>query len=168
MWGRIEPMTHVPPEDEFVNPPATADVPSQRITRIVTARAAPEVVWEAISTPAGYAGWLGDIATFPAGFVPQASGRIAWTGEIVLAVEVHEVDQMHRVSFSWAEGFMSAAATRVTLTIRPDDLGTQIHLEESGFTFPAEDPEAVLRSLRSLAQGWTLELDELVALVEGR
>lgn len=161
-------MTDAPIEDSFVNPPATADVHSQRITRIVTARAAPERVWEAISRPEQYAKWLGDIATFPSGFSAGATGRFAWTGEIVLAVAVQEVEPLRRVSFDWAEGFMSSAATRVTLSMRPDDLGTQIHLEESGFSFPAGEPESVLRSLRSLAQGWTLELDELVALVESR
>ena len=51
-------------------------------------------------------------------------------------------------------------------SIREDELGTQIHLEESGLAFPQADGESVLRSLRSLAQGWTLELDELVRLVE--
>ena len=165
MWCTIEVMT-VSADDEFVNPPATADVPSRRITRIVTARAAPQRVWAAISTPEGYSRWLGDIATFPSGFVAGGKGRFAWTGEIVLAVEVLEVVPEQRVMFSWAEGFMSNAATTVTLSIREDELGTQIHLEESGFAFPQADGESVLRSLRSLAQGWTLELDELVRLVE--
>lgn len=165
MWCRIEVMT-LSADDDFVNPPATADVPSRRITRIVTARATPRRVWRAISTPEGYSKWLGDIATFPNGFSPGNAGRIAWTGEIVLAVEVREVIPEQRVAFSWAEGFMSAAATTVTISIRPDELGTQIHLEESGFAFENADGEAVLRSLRSLAQGWTLELDELVKYVE--
>lgn len=165
MWCTIEVMT-LSADDDFVNPPATADVPSRRITRIVTARATPERVWSAISKPEEYAKWLGDIATFPSGFEPGGKGRFAWTGEIVLAVDVLEVVPMRRVVFSWAEGFMSNAATTVTISIRPDEHGTQIHLEESGFAFQKADGEAILRSLRSLAQGWTLELDELVKLVE--
>lgn len=165
MWCTIEAMTFSA-DDAFVNPPATADVPSRRITRIVTARATPERVWRAITAPEDYARWLGDIATFPNGFTEGATGRFAWTGEIVLAVEVQRVEPMCCIAFSWAEGFISNAATTVTISIRPDDLGTQIHLEESGFAFDGAESEAVLRSLRSLAQGWTLELDELVKLVE--
>lgn len=152
--------------DDFVNPPATADVPSRRITRVATARAEPAAVWTAISQPAHLAGWLGDIATFPAGIKPGATGRIAWTGEIVLAVEVLAVEPGQRLEFAWAEGFMSDAASRVAITLKPDELGTLIHLEESGFAFPEGDDAQVLRALRSLAQGWTLELDELIAYVE--
>ena len=153
--------------EDFVNPPATADVPSRRITRVATARVEPAKVWTAISEAEHLAGWLGDIATFPAGIQAGASGRIAWTGEIVLAVEVLAVEQGRRLEFAWAEGFMSDAASTVAITLKPDDLGTLIHLEESGFAFPDGDDAQVLRALRSLAQGWTLELDELIAYVEG-
>ena len=152
--------------DSFENPPATADVPSRRVTRVATARVAPEVVWEAISDPRHLAGWLGDIATFPNGVQTGATGRIAWTGEIVLAVEVRSVEAPRRLVFAWSEGFMSDAASTVSITLKPDEHGTMIHLEESGFAFPPDDEASVLRALRSLAQGWTLELDELIAYVE--
>lgn len=152
--------------ETFVNPPATADVPSRRVTRVATARVSPELVWQAISDPRHLAGWLGDIATFPTGIQTGSTGRIAWTGEIVLAVEVRAVEAPHRLVFAWSEGFMSDAASTVTISLKPDDHGTLIHLEESGFAFPPDDEASVLRALRSLAQGWTLELDELIAYVE--
>lgn len=159
-------MTIDPENAAFVNPPATADVPSRRVTRVATARAHPERVWRAISEASELAAWLGDIATFPAGITPGATGRIAWTGEIVLAVEILKVEPGRRLEFAWAEGFMSEAASRVSISLKPDEHGTLIHLEETGFSFPADDNAQVLSALRSLAQGWTLELDELIAYVE--
>ncbi|MGO3759322.1 MAG: hypothetical protein ACTJGQ_10775, partial [Agrococcus casei] len=101
-----------------------------------------------------------------AGFMRGAPGRIAGRGFLVLAVVVVGVAPGPRLEFAWAEGFMSDAASRVAITLKPDELGTLIHLEESGFAFPEGDDAQVLRALRSLAQGWTLELDELIAYVE--
>ena len=92
-------------------------------------------------------------------------GRFAWSGEVVLAARIHEVEPQSRFSFEWAEGILSGRASSVELTLREIDGCAQVHLVESGF--PLEGDDATRReALRSLAAGWTVELDELVELAE--
>jgi uncharacterized protein YndB with AHSA1/START domain len=150
---------------QFENPPATVDVPASRVTRIVSVDAPVATVWRCLVEPELLARWLGDIAAFPDGVVPDALGRFAWTGEVVLAARIREVEPEARFSFEWAEGILSGRASTVEMTLRRLDGGTQLHLVESGF--PLEGDDATRReALRSLAAGWTVELDELVDLAE--
>lgn len=150
---------------EFENPPATVDVPASRVTRIVAIDAPVATVWRCLVEPDLLAQWLGDIAAFPEGVVPDALGRFAWTGEVVLAARIREVEPETRLCFEWAEGIVSNRASTVEITLSPLEDGTQVHLAESGF--PLEGDDATRRdALRSLAAGWTVELDELVELAE--
>ncbi|MCR8671862.1 SRPBCC domain-containing protein [Agrococcus sp. HG114] len=150
---------------EFENPPATVDVPGARVTRIVAVDAARHTVWRCLTEPELLARWLGDIAAFPEGVAVGATGRFAWTGEVVLAARVTALEPESRVEFDWAEGILSDRASTVELTLRDIDGSTQVHLVESGF--PLEGDDAAKReSLRALAAGWTVELDELVELAE--
>lgn len=150
---------------EFENPPATVDVPASRVTRIVAVDAPVATVWRCLVEPELLAQWLGDIAAFPDGVVEGAMGRFAWTGEVVLAARIREIVPEERFAFEWAEGILSGRASAVQITLSPTDQGTQLHLVESGF--PLEGDDATRReALRSLAAGWTVELDELVELAE--
>lgn len=150
---------------EFENPPATVDVPASRVTRIVAVDAPVATVWRCLVEPDLLAQWLGDIAAFPEGVVAGAMGRFAWTGEVVLAARIREVVPEERFTFEWAEGILSGRASAVEITLTEIDAGTQVHLVESGF--PLEGDDATRReALRSLAAGWTVELDELVELAE--
>ncbi|MCH1882933.1 SRPBCC domain-containing protein [Agrococcus sp. ARC_14] len=150
---------------EFENPPATVDVPASRVTRIVAVDAPVATVWRCLVEPDLLAQWLGDIAAFPDGVVPGAMGRFAWTGEVVLAARIQEVVPQARFCFEWAEGILSGRASTVEITLAEIDGGTQMHLVESDF--PLEGDDATRRgALRSLAAGWTVELDELVDLAE--
>lgn len=150
---------------EFENPPATVDVPGARVTRIVAVDAPRSAVWRCLTEPELLARWLGDIAAFPEGVVAGATGRFAWSGEVVLAARVQELDPESRFVFDWAEGILSERASTVEITLRDVDGSTQVHLVEHGF--PLEGDDATRReALRALAAGWTVELDELVDLAE--
>nr|WP_274606992.1 SRPBCC domain-containing protein [Agrococcus sp. KRD186] len=150
---------------EFENPPATVDVPASRVTRIVAVDAPVSTVWRCLVEPELLAQWLGDIAAFPEGVVPDALGRFAWTGEVVLAARIRDVTPQTHFSFDWAEGILSDRASTVEMTLREIDGCAQLHLVESGF--PLEGDDATKReALRALAAGWTVELDELVELAE--
>ncbi|WAC65699.1 SRPBCC domain-containing protein [Agrococcus sp. SL85] len=151
---------------EFENPPATVDVPAARVTRIVSVDAPCSAVWRCLTEPDLLARWLGDIAAFPEGVVEGATGRFAWTGEVVLAARFLAVEPERRVAFSWAEGILSDRASVVEIDLQELHGATQVHLVESGF--PLEGDDASKReALRALAAGWTVELDELVELAEG-
>lgn len=149
----------------FENPPATIDLHGHRVTRIVTVDASPAQVWACLTRPEHLACWLGDIAAFPQGTGVGAQGRFAWTGEVVLAARVVECADRQRFAFDWSEGVLGGDATRVAFSIKPADPGTLVHFEESGFRLRGDDAQ-VRASLRALAQGWTVELDELVAYAE--
>lgn len=149
----------------FENPPATIDLHDHRVTRIVTIGTGRERVWACLTQPEHLARWLGDIAAFPQGLEPGALGRFAWTGEVVLAARILESDPVERFAFEWSEGVIGDDATRVTFSLKPADDGTLVHFEESGFRLRGDDAH-VRASLRALAQGWTVELDELVAYAE--
>jgi uncharacterized protein YndB with AHSA1/START domain len=154
---------------EFENPPATVDVPSARVTRIVAVDARRSVVWRCFTEPELLARWLGDIAAFPEGVVAGATGRFAWTGEVVLAARVLTLEPEERFVFDWSEGILSDRASTVEVTLRDTgagpEHGTQVHLVEHGFPLEGDDT-ARRESLRALAAGWTVELDELVDLAE--
>ena len=150
---------------EFENPPATVDVPASRVTRIVSVDAPVATVWRCLVEPDLLARWLGDIAAFPEGVAPGALGRFAWTGEVVLAARILDVEPEQRFAFEWAEGILSGRASSVEITLAEIDGCAQVHLVESGF--PLEGDDSTRReALRSLAAGWTVELDELVELAE--
>ena len=150
---------------QFENPPATVDVPASRVTRIVAIDAPRSAVWRCLTEPDLLARWLGDIAAFPGGVVAGATGRFAWSGEVVLAARILEVEPEERFVFDWAEGILSGRASTVEIGLRDVDGSTQVHLVEHGF--PLEGDDATRReALRALAAGWTVELDELVDLAE--
>lgn len=150
---------------EFENPPATVDVPASRVTRIVSIDAPRSEVWRCLTEPDLLARWLGDIAAFPDGVVAGATGRFAWSGEVVLAARILEVEPQVRFVFHWAEGILTGRASTVAIDLRDVDGSTQLHLVEWGF--PLEGDDATRReALRALAAGWTVELDELVDLAE--
>ncbi|WP_344343804.1 SRPBCC domain-containing protein [Agrococcus versicolor] len=137
------------------------------MTRIVTVDASPDAVWTCITEPEHLAHWLGDIAAFPDGLVTGAQGRFAWTGEVVLAARVLDAVPAERLSFEWSEGVLGPTATQVTFALKPTEGGTLVHFEERGFRLDGSTSQ-VRASLRALAQGWTVELDELVAYAEAR
>jgi uncharacterized protein YndB with AHSA1/START domain len=151
----------------FENPPATIDIHDHRVTRIVTVDATPEQVWTCLTEPEHLAHWLGDIAAFPEGVVTGAQGRFAWTGEVVLAARILDASPSERFSFEWSEGMLGPSATQVTFALKPTEGGTLVHFEERGFHLTGSTAQ-VRASLRALAQGWTVELDELVAYAEQR
>ena len=94
-----------------------------------------------------------------------ATGRFAWTGEVVLAARFLAVEPQTRVAFSWAEGILSDRASVVDIELQDAPGGTQVHLVESGFPLDGDDASK-REALRALAAGWTVELDELVDLAE--
>lgn len=150
---------------EFENPPATVDVPGERVTRIVAVDAQRSTVWRCLTEPDLLSRWLGDIAAFPDGVVAGATGRFAWTGEVVLAARIVAFEAESRVVFDWSEGILSDRASTVEVTLRDIDGSTQVHLVEWGFPLDGDDASR-RKSLRALAAGWTVELDELVDLAE--
>jgi len=148
------------------NPPATIDPEAFSVSRTITIAAPLEKVWAAITEPEHIAKWAGSEASISA---IEAGGTGVWTfegyGSVPVAIE--ELDPPRTVAYRW--GNMDSptidpvVSTVFRFTLAAVDGGTQLTVVESGFENLA-DPPARMADNR---EGWTSELDELVAYLEG-
>ena len=148
------------------NPPATIDADAFSVSRTISISAPLEKVWAAITEPEHIAKWAGQQATIDA---LEVGGKGAWTfegyGSVPLVIE--EWDPPRAVAYRW--GAMDApvvdpvVSTVFRFTLEPTDAGTQLTVVESGFQNLADPPA----SMKDNREGWTSELDELVAYLEG-
>lgn len=111
------------------------------IEREVQVAAAPEVVYEAISTPGHLRGWWPDDAELEP--VAGATGVVSFGGDtsapdaMVVPVTVTEVEPPRRFSFRWVydegEPATPANSLLVTFELTASDAGTLVRFSETGF-----------------------------------
>jgi uncharacterized protein YndB with AHSA1/START domain len=164
-----------PIEGTTVNhqPAAVIDRENFTVTRTVHIKAAPDRVWAAITRPDLITQWLGNKADLPELRV-GAEGVFGFEGYGEFPVRIDEYDEPAVFAFSWGtppaprEGEPSRMtpqnSTQVRFTLVPDGDATILSVVESGFDLLSRDPVEAMNSNR---QGWTDELDELVAYLEG-
>jgi uncharacterized protein YndB with AHSA1/START domain/predicted enzyme related to lactoylglutathione lyase len=113
-----------------------------------------ERVWRALTDADALAHWL-----MPNDFVPQVGHRFmfrsqpqeGWDGTV--ACEVTQLDAPHTVAYSWQGGGLPA--TLVTFTLTPQEHGTLLRMEHSGFA-AGGTPALTVREI--LASGWGSKL----------
>ena len=151
------------------NQPATVDRDASAVRRSIRIQAPLEKVWDAITRPEHIAQWFGQTAVLDTVAV-GADGTIGWDdyGDFPVIIERLEPPQL--IAYRWSNENARpvspvdlAHSTVFTFTLEPLDGATQLTVVETGFENLA-DPEASLESNR---RGWTEELDELVAYLEG-
>ncbi|MBB3677522.1 SRPBCC domain-containing protein [Modestobacter versicolor] len=105
------------------------------IEREFTVQAAPEVVFDVLSSPEHIARWWGADAVLDP--TPGAVGELAWNDRAhVTPLTVVEADPPRTFSFRWAYDDESPSPTNsflVTFTLRPTEGGTVVRLVETGF-----------------------------------
>jgi uncharacterized protein YndB with AHSA1/START domain len=110
------------------------------IKREIQIEAAPEVVYEVVSTPEHLRGWWPDEAEFEP--VPGGTGVLSFGDRSspdahIAPVTVVEADPPRRFSFRWVYEEAEAAAPGnsllVTFELVPSGAGTLLRLTESGF-----------------------------------
>ena len=148
------------------NPPATIDEDAFSVSRTIHIAAPVAKVWAAITEPEHISKWAGQQASIDA---VKVGGSGTWTfegyGTVPLVIE--ELDPPRSIAYRW--GSMDSltidpvASTVFRFTLEPTDVGTQLTVVESGFQ-NLGDPAARMADNRG---GWTSELDELVAYLEG-
>ncbi|MCR1780944.1 SRPBCC domain-containing protein [Nocardioides carbamazepini] len=136
------------------------------ITRSVEIAASGSQVWAAITRSELIARWLGDQCEFDAR--PGGRGRFGWTEHgVSFPVEVIDVNEARRISFSWANepGEDLSAGNRTTVVFELEEIpgGTRLTVTETGFDLLAGDAEYRAKSWASNSDGWRDELAELVA-----
>ena len=154
------------------NQPAVADLDGLTVTRAVTIAAPVEKVWAAITEPEHIARWFGQRAVLDE-LTVGGRGVFSFDGYGDFPVRIEELEPLRAIAYRWSNDNARAldpqdvdpdrsTVFRFTLEAIPE--GTRLTVVESGFGTLA-DPAGSLESNRG---GWTAELDELVAYVEGR
>jgi uncharacterized protein YndB with AHSA1/START domain len=133
------------------------------ITRTLKLKAAPETVWKALTESEELGRWFPD-AGAKLDLRPGGRGWFGWEHYGRFAVRVESVEPQSRISWRWARQpdtpIENGPSTLVEWKLTPtDNGGTLLELRESGFEKPKDREEN--------EEGWTAELKELVALLEG-
>lgn len=148
-------------------PAAVVDSETFTVTRTVRIKTTPDRVWAAITRPDLITQWLGNKAELPDLRVGGA-GTFGFEGYGEFPVRIDEYDEPAVFAFTWGTPGAPLAADNSTLvryTLVPDgDDATILSVVESGFGLLGRDPVEAMNSNR---EGWTSELDELVAYLEG-
>lgn len=143
---------------------------TDRIERTLTIRAAPEVVFSALTDPEHLVRW----------FPKRVEGSISEGGKPLFCwgeygssrLHIVAVDAPRYFAFRWVPGIVSSqfpeidgrATTLVEFSLEPCPEGTRLNLVESGFaSLPADEIEA---ALRDNSEGWDEELVKLTAYSE--
>jgi len=152
------------------NPASVVDEERFSIRRTIRIAARVDKVWQAVTEPAHISRWFGSTVLHGAGV--GATGTMTFPDYGSIPLRVEECDEPHVITYCWGnddaqdarpEVLDPATSTVFTFTLEPVDGGTQLTVIESGF----ERTSAPLANLESHRTGWNLELDKLVALLEG-
>jgi uncharacterized protein YndB with AHSA1/START domain len=136
---------------------------SETVVLDVEVKSPIERVWQALTDPATLSRWMlftsNDFQPV-VGHTFQFRDAPGWEGAV--DCEVIEVDEPHRLSYSWAtDGARDTPnATVVTWTLAEAEGGvTRLHLEQSGFRSDAR------QEIGGARYGWTSMLDQLQSLL---
>lgn len=115
-------------------------------------------VWNAVTTSEGLAAWLmpNDFeAVVGRKFTFRLNPQGDWSG--ITYCEVLEIDESHRVSFSWSGDPDDENPTIVTFELDEVNGGTEFKLLHTGWE---KQPESLLPIMRrdSIAEGWAKEI----------
>lgn len=148
------------------NPPAEVDEDAFNVSRTITIAAPQEKVWQAITDPEHIVKWFGAKHTLDR---LEPGGTGVWTfdgyGDIPILIQALEAPRF--ITYRWGDAGDAApdvaTSTTFTLTLTAIAGGTQLHVIETGF----ERLPNPARGMASNQEGWTSELDKLVALLGG-
>jgi len=134
------------------------------IEREIRIEAAPEVVYQVITTPEHLRQWWPEEADLEP--VPGATGTVSFGGgSKVVPLTVLEADPPRRFSFHWASDEASPVPLTVTFDLVPAGAGTLLRFTESGFREKGFEAAVLEEWYSDHVRGWDLFLPRLVAYV---
>lgn len=151
------------------NQTAVLDATAFTVRRTIRIAAPRDRVWTAVTDPAHISRWFGRTELDGTGAGAVGSMTFETRGAIPLRVE--EYDAPRLVSYAWSnddaletlpDTVDDEHATVFTFTLEDDGDGTLLTVVETGFD-RTSDPAF---TMASHVEGWTSELDKLVALLE--
>lgn len=138
-----------------------------RIERTLQLTHPPERVWNALTSADGLGTWFGNRAEVDLRVGGQA--RLSWDSGDTATLTIERLEPPRVFAYTWPiyglpEG--DPRRTYVEFTLEPTEAGTTLTVVESGF---AQVPEAEHKAAFSgNVEGWTSELGELVAYLDGK
>src|SRR5689334_8949269 len=138
-----------------------------RIERTLQLAQPPERVWQALTTPEGLGTWFGNSAEVDlrvGGLV-----KLAWSGGESATLTIERIEEPRVFGYTWSVYGLPGddpRRTYVEFTLEPAGAGTTLTMVESGFAQLADDEYK--KAFPGNDNGWTNELGELVAYLDGR
>lgn len=151
------------------NLPAVIDAADFAVRRSILIAAPIDKVWQAVTQPEHISRWFG--TTELDGSDVGATGRMTFGSNDPIPLRIEAIDEPHSVSYCWSNDDAlgthptevdDATATVFTFTLEVVGDSTRLTVLETGF----DRTSAPAENMRSHVDGWTSELDKLVALLE--
>jgi uncharacterized protein YndB with AHSA1/START domain len=138
-----------------------------RIERTLQLKQSPERVWQALTTKEGLGTWFGHDAEVDLRVGGEV--KLTWNSGDVATLTIARLEPPHVFGYTWSIYGLPAddpRRTYVEFTLEPTDTGTTLTMVESGF---AQLPDAEYeKAFSGNTEGWTSELGELVAYLDGQ
>jgi uncharacterized protein YndB with AHSA1/START domain len=139
-----------------------------RIERTVQLAQTPERVWAALTTAEGLGTWFGHRAEIDLRVGGQA--KLTWDSGDTATLTIERLEPPRVFGYTWpVHGLPDGDPRRtyVEFTLEPTGTGTTLTMVESGFAqLPDAGDHKVAYSGNT--EGWTNELGELVAYLDGQ
>jgi len=159
------------------NPDAVIDEGAFSVRRTIRIAASIDKVWQAVTEPEHISRWFG--RTVIDGSGAGATGTVTFPDTEPFSLRVEACEEPRLIAYRWnnddayrdandgsvgdhADPLAEERTTVFTFTLDEVDDGTQLTVVETGFD-GTTDPAV---NLASHCEGWTIELDKLVALLE--
>ena len=139
-----------------------------RIERTLELAHPPERVWAALTTAEGLGTWFGNRAEVDLRVGGQA--KLSWDSGDTVVLVIERLEPPRVFAYSWpVQGLPDGdpRRTQVVFTLEPTSTGTTLTMVESGFA-QVPDPEVHKVAYAGNIEGWTGELGELVAYLDGQ
>jgi uncharacterized protein YndB with AHSA1/START domain len=137
-----------------------------RIERTLELKHSPERVWAALTTAEGLGTWFGQHAEVD--LRPGGQAKLTWDSGDVATLSIERVEPPHVFGYTWMIYGLPAddpRRTYVEFTLEPSGTGTTLTMVETGF---AQLPDGEYnKAYPANTEGWTHELGELVAYLDG-
>jgi uncharacterized protein YndB with AHSA1/START domain len=139
-----------------------------RIERTLQLAHPPERVWAALTTAEGLGTWFGHRAEIDLRVGGQA--KLAWDSGDTATLTIERLEPPRVFAYTWPVSGLADGDPRrtyVEFTLEPAGAGTTLTMVETGF---AQLPDAAdhQAAYSGNTQGWTNELGELVAYLDGQ
>lgn len=149
------------------------DVELGTLEREVYVEAAPQIVFDVVSSPEHVRQWWPDDARYEV--IPGSDGEIVFGdpdhGGAVVRLTVVEVDPPRTFSFRWTHEAGEAAAPDnsllVTFALTPSGSGTRLRMTETGFRERGWETAVLEECYQDHVTGWDHFLPRLVAYAAG-